>query len=100
MSNPTSIDPAAPLSRPANLAASEIDGEMVILNLDSGHFFQLNQVGSRIWEALETPMTMAELCRAMEQRFDVDPDTCQRDCEAFVGTLSAHALVTVGPAAR
>ena len=100
MSNPTSIDPATLLSRPANLAVSEIDGEMVILNLDSGHFFQLNQVGSRIWEALETPLTMVELCRAMVQRFDVDPDTCRRDCEAFVDALSAHALVTVGPAAR
>jgi hypothetical protein len=97
MSNPTPIDPAAALSRPANLAASEIDGELVILNLDSGHFFQLNPVGSRIWEALETPATMAELCCAMEQRFDVDPDACRRDIEAFIAALSAHALVTIGP---
>lgn len=89
------MDPAAFLSRPANLAASAIDGEMVILNLDSGLFFQLNPIGSRIWEALETPTTFAQLCQTMEDTFDVDADTCRHDIEEFISALSAHALVTV-----
>jgi hypothetical protein len=68
---------------------------MVILNIDSGHFFQLNQIGSRIWEALEAPKTMGELCRAMQDRFDVDGDTCRSDVADFVTLLSQNDLVAI-----
>lgn len=93
MSNAPTIGDTTLLSRPANLVASEIDGEMVILNIESGHFFQLNDVGSRIWEALETPMTMADLSRAMLDRFDVDEETCRSDVAEFVGQLTRNGLV-------
>jgi hypothetical protein len=95
MSNPPAIDDATILARPANLVASEIDGEMVILDIESGHFFQLNQIGSRIWEAIEAPTTMAELCRSMQDRFDVDQKTCRRDVNDFVAQLSQSGLVTI-----
>lgn len=95
MNNPIAIDDACTLARPAHLVASEVDGEMVILNIESGHFFQLNQIGSRIWEALETPMALADLCRAMGDRFDADPETCRRDVTEFVELLSENGLVTV-----
>lgn len=95
MTNPSAIDDSCTLARPANLVASEIDGEMVILNIESGHFFQLNQIGSRIWEALETPTTLGDLYRAMEDRFDVDQQTCRRDIAEFVDLLSKNDLVTI-----
>ena len=95
MSNPPAIDDATILARPANLVASEIDSEMVILDIESGHFFQLNQIGSRIWEALEAPTTMGELCRSMQDRFDVDQETCRRDVNDFVARLSENGLVTI-----
>jgi hypothetical protein len=95
MSDTLTIDDATTLARPGNLVASEIDGEMVILNVDSGHFFQLNQVGSRIWEALETPVTTGALCRAMEDRFEVDEATCRSDLVEFIGLLSQHGLVGI-----
>jgi hypothetical protein len=95
MSNPPAIDDATILARPANLVASEIDGEMVILDIESGHFFQLNQIGSRIWEALEAPTTMGELCRSMQDRFDVDQETCRGDVSDFVARLSENGLVTI-----
>ncbi|MGN6374534.1 MAG: PqqD family peptide modification chaperone [Sphingomonas sp.] len=99
MNIPSATDDDTVLSRPANLVASEIDGEMVILNVDSGYFFQLNQIGSRIWEALDTPMTVGALCRTMQGRFDVDPETCLGDVTAFVGSLIDNDLVTVEPRA-
>ena len=96
MNDTASVDDATILSRPANLVASEIDGEAVILDVDSGQFFQLNKIGSRIWAALAAPMTMRELCRAMEEAFAVDPDTCRRDVLTFVGQMARHGLVATG----
>jgi hypothetical protein len=93
MTNAIPIDDTTMLSRPGNLVASEIDGEAVILSIDSGQFFQLNQVGSRIWDALAVPTAMGDLCRAMQDRFDVDQDTCRRDIADFVALLAQHGLV-------
>ena len=96
---PAPVDDATILSRPANLVASEIDGEAVILDVDSGQFFQLNRVGSRVWAALATPMAMGDLCRAMQDAFDVDEDTCRRDVADFVALMARHGLVASGTTA-
>jgi hypothetical protein len=95
MTDNVPIADASMLSRPANLVASEIDGEVIVMSIDSGIFFQLNAVGSRIWDALETPMTMADLCRALEDRFEVDHDVCRRDVTEFINLLADHDLVAL-----
>ena len=93
------IDDSSMLMRPGNLVASEIDGETVVMNISTGAFFQLNGMGSRIWEALATPMTLAELCRKMQHGHDVDTETCRRDVTDFVTLLSGRELLTVAPPA-
>jgi len=100
MTGITPPDDATTLARPTNLVASEIDGEAVILDIDSGQFFQLNKIGSRIWDALATPKTMRELCRLMQDAFDVDPETCRHDIAGFVGQMTHHGLVTSGDEAE
>ncbi|NJL60696.1 MAG: PqqD family protein [Methylacidiphilales bacterium] len=40
------------LSIPENVLAQELNGEIVILNMDSETYYSLNSVGSRIWQLL------------------------------------------------
>ena len=91
----TDIAEDAALSRPPHLVASEVDGEMVVLNVESGHFFHLNGVGSKVWEALERPMTLPDLCREMAAKFDVDAATCRADVAEFVALMARNGLVSV-----
>jgi hypothetical protein len=89
---PDNID-AARLARAEGLVASEVNGEIVILNIDSGHFFQLNPTGSRIWTLLEAPMTIAELCEKASERFAVDAEECRRDITEFAERLLDKGLL-------
>ncbi len=93
----TDIADTAAISRPPHLVASEVDGEMVVLNVESGHFFHLNGVGSKVWEALEQPMTLPDLCRDMAERFDVDAATCRADVTEFVELMVRNGLVSIAP---
>ena len=83
----------ARIARADGLVASEIDGDLVILSIDSGHFFHLNATGSRLWDLLDAPMTVAELCDKARQRFAVDADECRRDVGAFVRGLRDKGLL-------
>lgn len=84
------------LARADGPVASEVDGEVVILNVESGHFFQLNAVGSNVWELLESPMTLAELCAAMLERFEVSAGQCRSEVAAFAAKMLERGLLVKG----
>lgn len=81
------------VKRSSQVLATQVDSQVVILNLESGHFAQLNAVGSRIWDLLETPMSHAALCNALVERFDVDADQCAREVDEFLKRLRDQGLV-------
>ena len=93
MSDRPDLTDDARLARAEGLVASEVNGETVILSIDSGHFFHLNVTGSRIWNLFDAPMTFGELCAAMRERFEVDADQCRRDVTEFVQSMLAQGLL-------
>lgn len=93
MSDRPDLPDDARLARVEGLVASEVNGETVILSIESGHFFHLNVTGSRIWDLFDAPMTFGELCAALRQRFAVDDDQCRRDVTEFVERMMAQGLL-------
>jgi len=75
--------------------ASQVDGEAVILDIESGYFFQLNRPGSHIWWAIETQSTLAAVCERLQDTFDVAPETCRDEAVEFLNILHEKGLVTV-----
>lgn len=71
----------------------EIDREVVLLDLDSGTYYQLNGAGSRVWELLETPTTVAAVVATLVEEFEVDPSACERQVLDFARGLLAEGLV-------
>ena len=69
------------------------DGDAVLLDLGSGSYFGLNEVGSCIWQALERGATVAELLAAVLAGFEVDEETARRDLSALLEDLSARGLI-------
>jgi hypothetical protein len=93
MTDQPPLTDTANLARAEGLVASEVNGEIVILSIEVGHFFHLNTTGSRIWGLLDAPMTVAGLCAAMRERFAVDADQCRRDVTEFVQGMLAKGLL-------
>ena len=83
----------APIARAEGLVASDVNGEVVILSIEVGHFFHLNATGSRIWNLLDAPMTVAALSAAMRERFAVGADECRRDVTEFVQGMLDKGLL-------
>ena len=73
----------------------EMDGEAVILNLESGTYFGLDPVGTRIWQLLEQDGSLRIVFERMRQEFDVEPEVLERDLLRLVGQLAEKGLGTI-----
>jgi len=78
-----------------DVLSRDLDGEAVLLDLGSGTYFGLNEVGTEIWQLIGSGATVAEVRAALLERFEVDEATARRDLDALVGELLERGLVEV-----
>ena len=70
-----------------------VDGEAVLLDLASGKYFGLNEVGSRVWEHVNEAITVGALVERLLAEFDVDATTLRRDVDELLADLTAKGLI-------
>ena len=73
----------------------ELDGEAVILNIETGNYFGLDQVGMRAWALIREHKVLSKVIGIMEAEYEVSRDTLSHDLVALAKELSAHGLVRV-----
>jgi hypothetical protein len=78
--------------RPDALSA-RVDDELVLLDPRTSLYFGLDRVGRRVWDLLEEPRSIGELCATLEQEFDVAPEDCHADVIGFVARMAEADLV-------
>jgi hypothetical protein len=71
----------------------DIGGETAILHLSTGIYYGLDPVGSRIWELIQKPMTLAELEIVLLQEYDVAPDRASSDLRCLCEKLAGACLI-------
>jgi len=71
-----------------------IEGEAVILSLETKVLRGLNPVGSRIWELIDGRRSVEEIIGVIVEEFDVTPEAAARDVRDFVEELLGRGLVT------
>lgn len=77
----------------------DVEGEAVLLNLDTGIYFGLNEVGTRMWRLMEQHGQLDAVRDAIVREFDVNASTAERDILALVAALREKGLVKVATVA-
>ncbi|MHB8383829.1 MAG: PqqD family peptide modification chaperone [Candidatus Binataceae bacterium] len=72
-----------------------LDGQAAILNLKSGIYYGLDEVGATVWDLIASPRCVGEIRDALMQSYDVDAAQCLRDLAALLCDLEDHGLVKV-----
>jgi hypothetical protein len=92
----SSIPPTARVQRRSHLLENELsESEAVMLDIESGTYFGLRDVAKAIWDRLEQPVSVSDLCLQLMAEFEVDPSTCRRDVDVFLSDLSAKGLLDI-----
>lgn len=58
-------------------------------------YLAMDAVGRRVWELLETPRTMKELCRQLKDEYDAPLERIEGDLTPFLHRLEEKGLVRV-----
>jgi hypothetical protein len=73
----------------------DLQGEAVVLNIQSGIYFGLNTLGARIWELIQKPAKVSFVRDELVKEFDIHPANCEADLLVFLKQLQANALIMV-----
>ena len=78
-----------------NIVASEIDDEVVMMSIETGAYYGIDEIGSRIWKLIETPCRVSDLIDKLMNEFEVDYETCQKDVLLFLQDLQEKKTIQV-----
>lgn len=84
------------LSRRAGLMTADMNGSAVMMDVMTGKYYNLGEVGGRIWELLEDPMPLAELIEKLTGEYDVSAQQCLADTTPFLEKLLDRGLLVEG----
>jgi hypothetical protein len=73
--------------------SNPVGDEIIILNMETGNYLGLNNVGSAIWEHIRTPQTIKELIGKLMIEFDVDDQTCTEQTIEYLEKISELGLL-------
>ena len=73
---------------------SIVDGEAVLLDTSSGHYFSLNPLATEIWTYLQTGDSVPEIVRTIADKYSVEKEIVGRDVSELIGELQAARLWT------
>lgn len=79
--------------RNKNTLSEKLLDEIVMLDLELGKYFALNPVASRVWELLEKPNSIEELCKSLLNEYQVEEEQCKKEVEALLEQLVKLKLI-------
>lgn len=80
--------------RTDNVLSAALDEELILLSIDQNKYFGSGTVGRRIWDLLESPMSVGSLVAQLLTEFEVDEGECLRATQAFLSQLIDANLAT------
>ena len=89
------IDEQTYVKRNNEVFANEIDGEAVMMNIQTGKYYGLDEIGSRIWELLEHKIQVKEIIEQLQKEYDVSEQQCKRDVLNLLNELKTNQLIEV-----
>jgi hypothetical protein len=93
------MDRGLRINAPA-VVAEIIDGEAVIMDLASGHYFSTQGVGADIWRGVEEGHSAVEIVHSILSRYEAPRDVVEPAVHAFVAELLSRALIVRVPEPR
>jgi len=81
------------ISRSPSVLAAEVDGEIVMMSIEQGRYFGLDDIGSDIWKRIEQPCSFAALVDGLAADYDADRGTIVADVTALLTQMAEQDVV-------
>jgi hypothetical protein len=89
------MDFSAKVTFPDTLLVQDIDGEILIYNMQDNSYFALKAISREIWEYLYEGRSLEETLDILLEKYDIDREILERDMESFVHSLMDSRLLSL-----
>ena len=95
MSQGSPVSPHAYIAVNAEHLAADLGGEVVIMGVETGGYYGLDEVGAFVWRLLAQPRTFKDIVTRVLDEFDAEAATVECDLARFFGDMKAEGLVSI-----
>jgi hypothetical protein len=83
------------ISRQKGIVFNKLDDEIVMMSIKNGEYYGLDNIGSRIWEIIENPVSVRQIIDILKDEYEVAGDQCKIDVNEFLDLLLKKNLIQI-----
>jgi len=81
------------ISRSPSVLVAEVGGEVVMMSIEQGHYFGLDDIGSDIWKRLDQPRAFSDLIDGLVADYDADREIIAADVRILLERMAEQDVV-------
>ena len=85
------------ISRREGWIVAWVDENLIMMHAESKFYLNLTGSGGRIWELLESPRSVSDLCETLSREFDIEPEAARLEVLPFLDQLLLRKAVDAHP---
>jgi hypothetical protein len=79
--------------RAASFVQAELEEGLVILDVQNGRYYSLNETAFAIWRLLESARSVPEISGLLVEQYDVSADHCEQVTASLIADLQLKGLI-------
>jgi hypothetical protein len=79
--------------------AAHLEGEAVLLHMETKDYFRLNDTAAWVWKGLERGLDRPALLASLLERYEVEPADAEAQLDSLLADLAQRGLISAEPAA-
>jgi len=77
----------------SNVIFREIDDRIVLINLENGFYYSLNEIGCMIFKLILDKHDTSEIVERINGNFEIANDTIESDLDSFIRDMEREKIV-------
>ncbi len=78
-----------------NLDVTDMAGDKVMVDFDSGKYFLLKGTAVDIWDCIQKETTVTDITNHLQKIYDVDEETCMSGVITFLDQLHKNNFIEI-----
>lgn len=78
-----------------DIVAADMDGETVMMGIETGKYYNLGKMGGVIWAILEQPVSVAAVIEQLLEKYEVTRQQCEEEVIDFLKQIQKEGLLEI-----